>query len=211
VLAVDLVMRDDSHRVLRRAATGPPAERGRRGFCIFNSVAIGAAHAMARARPGNVSPSSTSTWPPRQRHRAISRMTPRADCVERSSIRCIRTADSIILPPNMVIFAALRRQRRASSSAVPSGGCRRSKHRPQLILISAGFAAIAKILSPAPQILEADYYLVHARNDAWHNVTHRGAWCPLLEAAYALSALGRSAPNLSRELPRLRAFERRGS
>lgn len=203
VLGVDLVLGGQCKTVF--CAVRPPghhAERRRAmGFCVFNSVAIGAAHALAVHGLERVAIVDFDV------HHGngtedIFQDDPR--------VLMVSTFQHPLYPycgvddpaPNMVNvplpagaggeeFRAAVRER-----WVPA----LEAHRPQLILISAGFDAHREDPLAGLKFVEADYVWVTRELLAIAARHGQGRVVSSLEGGYALSALGRSATEHIREL-----------
>ena len=205
VLATDLVMRGECRNAF--CAVRPPghhAERDRAmGFCLFNNVAVGAAHALAAhglarvaivdfdVHHGNgtedifaddprvlmvvdVPASAVSVL----RRRAARRRT-------WSTFRCRRAAAATAFRDAVArALAAGARARiaRRSSSSPPAS------------------TRTARIRWPGSQFTEADYAWVTRELIAVAERHAQGRIVSTLEGGYALSALGRSAAEHVREL-----------
>jgi acetoin utilization deacetylase AcuC-like enzyme len=203
VLAVDLVMRDECRTAF--CAVRPPghhAERGRAmGFCIFNSVAIGAAHAMAAHGLERVAVVDFDVHHGNGTEEIFS---------DDPRVLMVSTFQHPLYPycgldnpaPNMV---------NVPLSAGSGGDEFRvavrdhwlpalEAHRPQLILISAGFDAHREDPLAGLKFVEADYAWVTREMVAVAQRHAQGRVVSLLEGGYALSALGRSAAEHVREL-----------
>jgi acetoin utilization deacetylase AcuC-like enzyme len=203
VHAVDLVLGGECKTAF--CAVRPPghhAERRRAmGFCVFNSVAIGAAHALAAHGLERVAIVDFDV------HHGngtedIFQDDPR--------VLMVSTFQHPLYPycgvddpaPNMVNvplpagaggeeFRAAVRER-----WVPA----LEAHRPQLILISAGFDAHREDPLAGLKFVEADYVWVTHELLAIAARHGQGRVVSALEGGYALSALGRSATEHIREL-----------
>jgi acetoin utilization deacetylase AcuC-like enzyme len=203
VLAVDLVMRDECRTAF--CAVRPPghhAERNRAmGFCIFNSVAIGAAHAMAvhgvervaivdfDVHHGNGTEEIFSNDP---------------------GVLMVSTFQHPLYPysgfnnpaPNMVNVPLAAGSGSEEFRAAVSERWLPALEawRPQLILFSAGFDAHREDPLAGLQFVEADYAWVTRELVAVAERHAQGRIVSMLEGGYALSALGRSAAEHVREL-----------
>ena len=203
VLAVDIVMRRECRTAF--CAVRPPghhAERNRAmGFCIFNSVAIGAAHAMAAHGLQRVAIVDFDV------HHGNGTEHIFADDPR---VLMVSTFQHPLYPysglddpaPNMVnvplaagsggeeFRAAVRDHWLPALEA----------HRPELILISAGFDAHREDPLAGLKFVEADYAWVTRELIAVAERHAAGRVVSMLEGGYALSALGRSATEHVREL-----------
>jgi acetoin utilization deacetylase AcuC-like enzyme len=199
VLAVDLVMRDECRTAF--CAVRPPghhAERGRaRGFCIFNSVAIGAAHAMAAHGLERVAVVDFDVHHGNGTEEIFS---------DDPRVLMVSTFQHPLYPysgldnptPNMVNvplsagsggdeFRAAVRERWLPALEA---------HRPQLILISAGFDAHREDPLAGLKFIEADYAWSRAK---WSRCATpcAGRVVSLLEGGYALRRSGAARPSMS--------------
>jgi acetoin utilization deacetylase AcuC-like enzyme len=196
VLAVDLVMRRECSTAF--CAVRPPghhAERNRAmGFCIFNSVAVGAAHALAEhglsrvaivdfdVHHGNGTEDIFNNDPP---------------------VLMVSTFQHPLYPycgtdnpaENMVNVPL-----RAGSGSDEFRAAVQEHwlpaleaHRPELILISAGFDAHREDPLAGLKLVEADYAWVTRELMQVAERHAQGRIVSLLEGGYSLSALGRSA------------------
>jgi acetoin utilization deacetylase AcuC-like enzyme len=203
VLAVDIVMRRECRTAF--CAVRPPghhAERNRAmGFCIFNSVAIGAAHAMTAHGLQRVAIVDFDV------HHGNGTEHIFADDPR---VLMVSTFQHPLYPysglddpaPNMVnvplaagsggeeFRAAVRDHWLPALEA----------HRPELILISAGFDAHREDPLAGLKFVEADYAWVTRELIAVAERHAAGRVVSMLEGGYALSALGRSATEHVREL-----------
>jgi len=203
VLAVDLVMRDECQTAF--CAVRPPghhAERNRAmGFCVFNSVAIGAAHAMAVHGLERVAVVDFDVHHGNGTEQIFSG-DPR--------VLMVSTFQHPLYPytgledpaPNMVNIPLA-----AGSGGEEFRAAVRDywlpaldAHKPQLILISAGFDAHREDPLAGLKFVEADYAWVTRELIAVADRHAQGRIVSMLEGGYALSALGRSATEHVREL-----------
>ncbi len=203
VLATDLVMRGECRSAF--CAVRPPghhAERNRAmGFCLFNNVAVGAAHAIA------------------------------AHGVERVAIIDFDvhhgngTEDIFTDDPRVLMVSTFQHPLYPYSGtetvsahmvniplAAGSGGDAfrvavrghwvpaLERHRPELLFVSAGFDAHREDPLAGLKLTEADYAWVTRELVAIANRHAKGRIVSTLEGGYALSALGRSAAEHIREL-----------
>ena len=203
VLAVDLIMRGECQNAF--CAVRPPghhAERGRAmGFCIFNSVAIGAAHAMAAHGLERVAVVDFDVHHGNGTEQ-IFEGDPRVLMVSTFQHPLYPYSGLQDPAPNMVNvplaagsggeeFRAAVRDRWLPALA---------EHEPQMILISAGFDAHREDPLAGLQFVEADYVWVTQELVAVAQRHAQGRVVSLLEGGYALSALGRSATEHVRAL-----------
>src|SRR5437660_8080167 len=203
VKGVDLVMAGECNRAF--CAVRPPghhAERSRAmGFCLFNNVAIGAAHALA--------------------HHGLSRVAiVDFDVHHGNGTEEIFTGDHRVLMvstfqhPLYPYCGTDNDEPKMVNVPLPpgSGGDEfraavierwlpaLDEHRPELILISAGFDAHREDPLANLELTEADYAWV-TREIAKVAAKHaEGRVVSSLEGGYALSALGRSVAEHVREL-----------
>jgi len=203
VLAVDLVMRDECQTAF--CAVRPPghhAERNRAmGFCVFNSVAIGAAHAMAVHGLERVAVVDFDVHHGNGTEQIFSG-DPR--------VLMVSTFQHPLYPytgledpaPNMVNIPLA-----AGSGGEEFRAAVRDywlpaldAHKPQLILISAGFDAHREDPLAGLKFVEADYAWVTRELIAVAERHGQGRIVSMLEGGYALSALGRSVAEHVREL-----------
>jgi acetoin utilization deacetylase AcuC-like enzyme len=203
VLAVDLVMRDECRTAF--GAVRPPghhAERGRAmGFCIFNSVAIGAAHALAAhglervaivdfdVHHGNGTEQIFSDDP-----RVLMVSTFQHPLYPYSGLQ--DPAPNMINVPLAAGSGGEEFRAAVRDHWLPA----LEAHRPQLILISAGFDAHREDPLAGLEFIEADYAWVTRELLAVAERHANGRIVSMLEGGYALSALGRSATEHIREL-----------
>ncbi len=203
VLAVDLVMRGECRNAF--CAVRPPghhAERSRAmGFCIFNSVAIGAAHAMAAHGLERVAVVDFDVHHGNGTEQ-IFEGDPRVLMVSTFQHPLYPYSGLQDPAPNMVNvplgagsggeeFRAAVRDRWLPAL---------EEHKPQMILISAGFDAHREDPLAGLQFVEADYAWVTQELIAVAQRHAQGRVVSLLEGGYALSALGRSAAEHIRAL-----------
>lgn len=203
VLAVDLVMRGESNTAF--CAVRPPghhAERRRAmGFCLFNSVAVGAAHALATYGLERVAIVDFDVHHGNGTEDIFSG-DPRVLMVSTFQHPLYPYCGTERSAPNMVnvplaegaggdeFRTAVREHWLPALEA----------HRPQLILISAGFDAHREDPLAGLKLVEADFAWV-TRQLLDVAVRHAdGRIVSSLEGGYSLSALGRSATEHIREL-----------
>jgi acetoin utilization deacetylase AcuC-like enzyme len=203
VLAVDIVMRQESRTVF--CAVRPPghhAERNRAmGFCIFNSVAIGAAHALAAHGLQRVAVVDFDVHHGNGTEDIFSN-DPRVLMVSTFQHPLYPYCGTQNPAANMVnvplhegtggeeFRAAVREHWLPALEA----------HRPELILISAGFDAHREDPLAGLKLVEADFAWVTRELMQVAERHAQGRIVSLLEGGYSLSALGRSAAEHVREL-----------
>ncbi|MEO8345554.1 MAG: histone deacetylase family protein [Betaproteobacteria bacterium] len=203
VLAVDLVMNGKCRTAF--CAVRPPghhAERNRAmGFCIFNSVAIGAAHAMAVHGLTRVAVVDFDVHHGNGTEQIFSD-DPRVLMVSTFQHPLYPYSGLTDPAPNMVNVPLA-----AGSGGEEFRAAVRDRwlpaleaHRPELILISAGFDAHREDPLAGLQFVEADYAWVTRELLAVAERHANGRVVSLLEGGYALSALGRSVAEHIREL-----------
>ena len=203
VLAVDIVMRKECRTAF--CAVRPPghhAERNRAmGFCIFNSVAVGAAHAMAAhgleriaivdfdVHHGNGTENIFAGDP-----RVLMVSTFQHPLYPYSGIE--DPAPNMVNVPLAAGSGGEEFRAAVRDYWLPA----LEAHRPQLILISAGFDAHREDPLAGLKFVEADYAWVTRELIAVAERHAEGRVVSMLEGGYALSALGRSAAEHVREL-----------
>ena len=203
VLAVDLVMRNECRTAF--CAVRPPghhAERNRAmGFCIFNSVAVGAAHAMAQHGLERVAVVDFDVHHGNGTEQIFSG-DPRVLMVSTFQHPLYPYSGIEDPAPNMVNVPLA-----AGSGGEEFRAAVRDywlpaleAHRPQLILISAGFDAHREDPLAGLKFVESDYAWVTRELIAVAERHAQGRVVSMLEGGYALSALGRSATEHVREL-----------
>jgi acetoin utilization deacetylase AcuC-like enzyme len=196
VLGVDLVMRRECSTVF--CAVRPPghhAERNRAmGFCIFNSVAIGAAHALAAhglsrvaivdfdVHHGNGTEDIFSDDP-----RVLMVSTFQHPLYPYCGID--RPSDNMVNIPLPAGSGGEEFRAAVCDRWLPA----LDAYRPQLILVSAGFDAHREDPLAGLKLIEADYAWVTRELMQVADRHAQGRIVSLLEGGYALSALGRSA------------------
>ena len=203
VLAVDLVMRDECTNAF--CAVRPPghhAERNRAmGFCIFNSVAVAATHAMTEHGVERVAVVDFDVHHGNGTEQIFAN-DPRVLMVSTFQHPLYPYSGLTDPAPNMVNVPL----------AAGSGGEQfraavrdhwlpaLESFRPQLILISAGFDAHREDPLAGLEFVEADYAWVTRELIGVAERHANGRVVSLLEGGYALSALGRSVAEHVREL-----------
>lgn len=203
VLGTDLVMRGECRRAF--CAVRPPghhAERRRAmGFCIFNSVAVGAAHAMAAhgverlaivdfdVHHGN---GTENIFSGDDRVLMVSTFQhpfypySGTDNPARNMVNVPLAAGS----GSEAFRAAVRDRWMPALEA----------HRPEIIYISAGFDAHRDDPLAGLRLTEADFAWVTREIANVANRHGKGRIVSSLEGGYSLAALGRSAAEHVREL-----------
>jgi acetoin utilization deacetylase AcuC-like enzyme len=203
VLATDLVMGGDCRSAF--CAVRPPghhAERNRAmGFCLFNNVAVGVAHALAA-------------------HGAARVAIVDFDVHHGNGTEDIFTGDDRVLMVSTFQHPLYPYSGTESDSplmvniplAQGSGGeafrdavrehwlPALERHRPEIVYVSAGFDAHREDPLAGLKLTEADYAWVTRELIAVANRHAKGRIVSALEGGYALSALGRSAAEHVREL-----------
>ncbi len=203
MLAVDIVMRGECKTAF--CAVRPPghhAERNRAmGFCIFNSVAVGAAHAMAAhglervaivdfdVHHGNGTEHIFADDP-----RVLMVSTFQHPLYPYSGIE--NPAPNMVNVPLAAGSGGEEFRAAVRDHWLPA----LEAHRPQLIFISAGFDAHREDPLAGLKFVEADYAWVTRELIAVAERHAGGRVVSMLEGGYALSALGRSATEHVREL-----------
>ena len=204
VLAVDLVMRNECRTAF--CAVRPPghhAERNRAmGFCIFNNVAVGAAHALAEhglervaivdfdVHHGNGTEQIFAGDP-----RVLMVSTFQHPLYPYSGLE--NPASNMV---NVPLAAGSGGEEFRSAVRDDAWLPALEAQRPQLILISAGFDAHREDPLAGLKFVESDYAWVTRELIAVAERHAQGRLVSMLEGGYALSALGRSATEHVREL-----------
>ena len=203
VLGVDLVMRDECETAF--CAVRPPghhAERGRAmGFCVFNSVAVGAAHALAvhglsrvavvdfDVHHGNGTEEMFTDDP-----RVLMVSTFQYPLYPYSGID--NTSPNMVNIPLSAGAGGAEFREAVRNHWLPA----LDEYKPELILVSAGFDAHREDPLAGLSFVEEDYAWV-TRELATVAKQHAGGRIvSSLEGGYALSALGRSVVAHVREL-----------
>jgi acetoin utilization deacetylase AcuC-like enzyme len=203
VLATDLVMRGECRNAF--CAVRPPghhAERNRAmGFCLFNNVAVGAAHAIAAhgvervaiidfdVHHGNGTEDIFTDDP-----RVLMVSTFQHPLYPYSGTE---TASSHMVNIPLAAGSGSDAFRDAVRGHwVPA----LERHRPELLFVSAGFDAHREDPLAGLKLTEADYAWVTRELVAIAKRHAKGRIVSTLEGGYALSALGRSAAEHIREL-----------
>ncbi len=203
VMAVDLVMRKACKTAF--CAVRPPghhAERKRAmGFCLFNNVAVGAAHALAAHGLERVAIVDFDVH-----HGNGTEDIFQGD----ERVLMVSTFQHPLYPycgvdnpaPNMVNVPLAAGE---GSDAFRAAVAERwlpalEAHRPQIVFISAGFDAHREDPLAGLKLTEADYAWVTQQLIAVAARHAHGRIVSTLEGGYALSALGRSAAEHVRAL-----------
>ena len=203
VLAVDIVMRNECRTAF--CAVRPPghhAERSRgMGFCIFNNVAVGAAHAMAEHGLERVAVVDFDVH-----HGNGTEQIFAGD----SRVLMVSTFQHPLYPYCGIDNPAANMVNIPLSAGSGGDEFRAAvcdywlpaleAYRPQLIMISAGFDAHREDPLAGLKFVEADYAWVTRELMAVAERHAQGRVVSMLEGGYALSALGRSATEHVREL-----------
>jgi acetoin utilization deacetylase AcuC-like enzyme len=203
VLAVDLVMRGESSAAF--CAVRPPghhAERRRAmGFCLFNSVAVGAAHALDTHGLERVAIVDFDVHHGNGTEDIFS-----GD----SRVLMVSTFQHPLYPYCGTEAPAANMVNVPLAEGAGSDEFRTAvrehwmpaleAHRPQLILISAGFDAHREDPLAGLRLTEADYAWVTRQLVDVATRHAGGRIVSSLEGGYSLSALGRSATEHIREL-----------
>jgi acetoin utilization deacetylase AcuC-like enzyme len=202
VLATDLVISGECRTAF--CAVRPPghhAERSRAmGFCLFNNVAVGAAHALAHGvarvaivdfdvHHGNGTEDIFSGDP---------------------RVLMVSTFQHPLYPYSGLDNPAANMVNIPLSAGTGSAGFRDAvtdhwlpaleRHRPELIYVSAGFDAHREDPLAGLKLVEDDYAWVTRQLVAVAAHHAKGRIVSTLEGGYGLSALGRSAAEHIREL-----------
>jgi acetoin utilization deacetylase AcuC-like enzyme len=203
VLAVDLVMRNECRTAF--CAVRPPghhAERNRAmGFCIFNNVAVGAAHALSEHGLERVAIVDFDVHHGNGTEQIFAG-DPRVLMVSTFQHPLYPYSGMENPAPNMVNIplAAGSGGEEFRSAVRDSWLPALEAQRPQLILISAGFDAHREDPLAGLKFVESDYAWVTRELIAVAERHAHGRLVSMLEGGYALSALGRSATEHVREL-----------
>ena len=203
VNAVDLVC--GGERQTAFCAVRPPghhAERGRAmGFCVFNSIAVGAAHAMAVHGLTRVAIVDFDVHHGNGTEQMFSD-DPRVLMVSTFQYPLYPYSGVDNPAPNMVNvpLAAGSGGAEFRAAVVEHWLPALERHKPELILISAGFDAHREDPLAGLKFTESDYAWVTRELIAVANRHASGRIVSSLEGGYALSALGRSAAAHVREL-----------
>lgn len=203
VLATDLVMRRECRGVF--CAVRPPghhAERNRAmGFCLFNNVAVGAAHALAAhgvqrvaiidfdVHHGNGTEDIFAGDP-----RVLMASTFQHPLYPYSGVDNV--ADNMVnvpLPSGSGSDAFREAVREKWLPAL-------ERHRPEIVYVSAGFDAHREDPLAGLKLTEADFAWVTRELMAIAHKHASSRFISSLEGGYALSALGRSCAEHIREI-----------
>ena len=203
VLGVDLVMRKECASAF--CAVRPPghhAERRRAmGFCLFNNVAVGAAHALSAHGLNRVAIVDFDV------HHGngtedIFQGDPRVLMVSTFQHPLYPYSGIEDPAPNMVNvpLAAGSGSDEFRAAVVDAWMPALERHKPEMIFISAGFDAHREDPLAGLKLTEADYAWVTRELIAVSTRHSHRRIVSTLEGGYALSALGRSAVEHVREL-----------
>ena len=203
VLATDLVMRGDVKTAF--CAVRPPghhAEHDRAmGFCLFNNVAVGAAHALAVHGVERVAIVDFDVHHGNGTEEIFAD-DPRVLMVSTFQHPLYPYSGMQPMGPNMVnIPLATGSGSDAFRAAVRDHWLPAlEKHRPELIYVSAGFDAHREDPLAGLKLADADYAWVTREIVAAAHADAQGRIISTLEGGYALGALGRSVAEHVREL-----------
>ncbi|OLC66979.1 MAG: deacetylase [Betaproteobacteria bacterium 13_1_40CM_4_64_4] len=193
VLGTELVLKGEARTAF--CAVRPPghhAERRRAmGFCLFNSIAVGVAHALAQGlqraavidfdvHHGNGTEQIFAAEP-----RVVSGVDPAGPNMHNVPLRAGSDGKAFRAAMTDVCLPALE------------------EHRPEILFISAGFDAHRDDPLANLQLLEADYAWITQELVAVAERYAQGRIVSSLEGGYALPALGRSAVAHIRALAQL--------
>jgi len=203
VLATDLVIRGEANTAF--CAVRPPghhAEHDRAmGFCLFNNVAVGAAHALAVHGVERVAIVDFDVHHGNGTEEIFAD-DPRVLMVSTFQHPLYPYSGMQPMGPNMVnIPLATGSGSDAFRAAVRDHWLPAlEKHRPELIYVSAGFDAHREDPLAGLKLAEADYAWVTREIVAAARAHAQGRIISTLEGGYALGALGRSVAEHVREL-----------
>ena len=203
VLATDLVMRVEAKTAF--CAVRPPgyhAEHDRAmGFCLFNNVAVGAAHAFAVHGVERVAIVDFDVHHGNGTEEIFAD-DPRVLMVSTFQHPLYPYSGMQPMGPNMVnIPLATGSGSDAFRAAVRDHWLPAlEKHRPELIYVSAGFDAHREDPLAGLKLADADYAWVTREIVAAARAHAQGRVISTLEGGYALGALGRSVAEHVREL-----------
>ena len=203
VLATDLVVSGECSTAF--CAVRPPghhAERDRAmGFCLFNNVAVGAAHAMAVHGIERVAIVDFDVHHGNGTENIFS-ADPR--------VLMVSTFQHPLYPYSGHDHPAANMVNIPLAAGTGSEGFRDAvrdhwlpaleRHRPEIVYVSAGFDAHREDPLAGLELTEADYAWVTRELVAVATKHGHGRIVSTLEGGYALSALGRSAAEHIREL-----------
>jgi acetoin utilization deacetylase AcuC-like enzyme len=203
ILATDLVVRGECHTAF--CAVRPPghhAERDRAmGFCLFNNVAVGAAHALAThgiervaivdfdVHHGNGTENIFSHDP-----RVLMVSTFQYPLYPYSGLD--NPAANMVNIPLAAGAGSEEFRAAVREHWLPA----LERHRPELIFVSAGFDAHREDPLAGLKLADADFAWVTRELVAVAAKHAKGRIVSTLEGGYALGALGRSAAEHIREL-----------
>ena len=202
VLGVDLVMSGECQSAF--CAVRPPGHhaesRRAMGFCLFNNVAVGAAHALARHDIERVAIVDFDVHHGNGTEEIFAG-DPRVLMVSTFQYPLYPYSGIEPMGPNMVnIPLPAGSGSEAFREAVRSRWLPALQaHRPQLTLISAGFDAHREDPLAGLEFTEADFAWVTRELRTIARKHGEGRLVSTLEGGYALSALGRSAAEHVRE------------
>jgi len=203
VLATDLVLSGECKTAF--CAVRPPghhAERDRAmGFCLFNNVAVGAAHALARHGVERLAVIDFDVHHGNGTENIFA-FEPRVLMVSTFQHPLYPYSGTEAHRPNMVNIPL--------AEGTGSDGFREAvrehwipaldRFRPEILYVSAGFDAHREDPLAGLKLTEADYAWVTRELLDVANRHGKGRLISTLEGGYALSALGRSAAEHIREL-----------
>ena len=203
VLATDLVMRGECRTAF--CAVRPPghhAERKRAmGFCLFNSVAIGAAHALAAHGVERVAIVDFDVHHGNGTEDIFS---------GESRVLMVSTFQHPLYPYSGLDNPAANMVNIPLAAGAGSEEFRDAvrdhwlpaleRHRPDIVFVSAGFDAHREDPLAGLELVEADYAWVTRELVAVAAMHAQGRIVSTLEGGYSLSALGRSAAEHIRAL-----------
>lgn len=193
--AVDMVMAGKVNRAF--CAVRPPghhAERARAmGFCLFNNVAVGAAHALARHRLKRIAiVDFDAHWG----------NGTDAIFLDEKRVGVFASFQEHLFPPQEAMQVPGRIVNRGLGAGAKGREVRQVWHdellpaldafRPQLLFISAGFDGHREDEMSELMLNEEDYAWLTERIAHVAGKHARGRIVSVLEGGYALSALGRS-------------------
>ena len=203
VLATDLVVTGECRTAF--CAVRPPghhAERERAmGFCLFNNVAVGAAHALAAHGIERVAIVDFDVHHGNGTEDIFS---------DDPRVLMVSTFQHPLYPYSGLDHPAANMVNIPLSAGTGSEGFRAAvrdhwlpaldRHRPQIVYVSAGFDAHREDPLAGLELTEADYAWVTRELVAVAAKHAHGRIVSALEGGYSLSALGRSAAEHIREL-----------
>jgi len=203
VLATDLLMRKECRTAF--CAVRPPghhAERGRAmGFCLFNNVAVGAAHALAAHGIRRAAIIDFDVHHGNGTEDIFS---------HDQRVLMVSTFQHPLYPYSGLDNASPNMVNVPLAAGTGSDGFRDAvrehwlpaleRHRPEILFISAGFDAHREDPLAGLKLTEADYAWVTRELVAVAARHAHGRIVSTLEGGYGLSALGRSVTEHIREL-----------